>query len=77
MGPREEDNSFLLLGAVAAICALIAFAPVLLEPSQAVAAKGVDKSVKQSTSQVAIDASNLPPARVVVPFSPNTTPSER
>jgi hypothetical protein len=73
MGPREEDNSLLLLGAVAFICGLIAFVPWLLEPTPALAGKSADGMVRQSS----VDAKPLVPARVIVPFTPNTTPSDR
>jgi hypothetical protein len=70
MGPREEDNSILLLSAVALVCGLIAFVPWLLEPTPAVASKNAQR--------VAYERPALPePARVIVPFTPNTTPSQR
>lgn len=65
MGPREEDNGVLLLGAVAAICAMIAFVPDLLGPAPAIAQKAVGIT--------RVDAAK--PARVILPFAPNTTPS--
>lgn len=71
MGPREEDNSVLLLGAVALICGVIAFAPWLAEPTPALAGKAI------TPQAAAIDAGALAPARVIVPFTPNTTPGER
>jgi hypothetical protein len=74
MGSREEDNVTLLLGAVALICLLIAFAPALLAPSQAMA----NKSAVATSDATASDAQrNLSPARVIVPFTPNTTPAAR
>lgn len=69
MGPREEDNTILLLGAVGLICALIAFVPALFEPTPASAGTA---AVADAPS---VDA--MPPARVIVPFTPNTTPGER
>jgi hypothetical protein len=74
MGPREEDNVTLLLGAVALICCLIAFAPALLQPSPAMAGKAADTSPVVAASGVEPD---IAPARVIVPFSPNTTPATR
>lgn len=73
MGPREEDNSLLLLGSVALICGLIAFAPWLIEPKPALATKAYERM----PNAAAIDAGALAPARVIVPFTPNTTPGER
>jgi hypothetical protein len=70
MGPREEDNGVLLLSAVALVCGMIAFVPWLLKPTPAVANKGAQ--------HVAYERPALPePVRVIVPFTPNTTPSQR
>ena len=70
MGPREEDNGVLLLSAVALVCGMIAFVPWLLKPTPAVADKGAQ--------HVAYERPALPePVRVIVPFTPNTTPSQR
>jgi hypothetical protein len=70
MGPREEDNSVFLLSAVALVCGMIAFVPWLLKPTPAVANKGAQ--------HVAYERPALPePVRVIVPFTPNTTPSQR
>ena len=64
MGPREEDNVMLLLVLVSLICATLAGA---LEPGQ-------DRpAVAAAPTVVANDAL----VRVVLPFSPNTTPSQR
>jgi len=73
MGPREEDNSVLLLGSVALICGLIAFVPRLLEPTPALAGKAYERASYGATTE----SRALPPARVIVPFTPNTTPGER
>lgn len=73
MGPREEDNAFLLLGAVGMICGLIAFVPWLLEPGPAMA----DRAAERAPSQVSSLSSQITPARVIVPFTPNTDPGER
>ena len=66
MGPREEDNVMLLLVTVSLICTslvgILEFAHA--RPAVAVAAL---------PTAVAGDA----PVRVVLPFAPNTTPSER
>lgn len=70
MGPREEDNGVFLLSAVALVCGMIAFVPWLLKPTPAVADKGAQ--------HVAYERPTLPePVRVIVPFTPNTTPSQR
>jgi hypothetical protein len=68
MGPREEDNGIFLLGAVALICGAIAFVPWALEPSPAEASKAVTPASRVATSD---------PVRVIVPFTPNTVPSQR
>jgi hypothetical protein len=73
MGPREEDNGLLLLGAVGLICGLIAFVPWLLEPIPAMA----NRASEPATPQAAVASTNMAPARVIVPFTPNTTPGER
>jgi hypothetical protein len=73
MGPREEDNSVLLLGAVGIICGLIACVPWLLEPTPALAGKAPERA----SYAASIQNSALAPARVIVPFTPNTTPGER
>lgn len=77
MGPREEDNGVLLLGAVALICTAIAFVPGLLEPAPAHAAKGADGSVTRSVGDLSQAGLNTQSVRVIVPFTPNTTPGER
>jgi len=70
MGPREEDNSVFLLSAVALVCGMIAFVPWLLEPTPAVASKNTQRVAhERPVSQE--------PVRVIMPFSPNTTPSQR
>ncbi|SFL57670.1 hypothetical protein SAMN03159423_2593 [Bradyrhizobium sp. NFR13] len=49
---------------------MIAFVPWLLEPPRAVASKGAQRvAYEQPPSQE--------PVRVIVPFTPNTTPSQR
>lgn len=70
MGSREEDNGVFLLIAVAFVCGMIAFVPWLLEPTPAVASKsGQRVAYERPASQE--------PVRVIVPFTPNTTPSQR
>jgi hypothetical protein len=69
MGPREEDNGVFLLGAVMVICAGIAFVPWLFEPTPAEASK--------ATINVASQDVTGGPVRVIVPFAPNTIPSQR
>jgi hypothetical protein len=73
MGPREQDNSLLLLSAVTVICGLIAFVPWLMEPTPALAGRSPERMVQQSP----VSTSALAPARVIVPFTPNTTPANR
>jgi len=73
MGPREEDNSLLLLGSVTLICGLIAFVPSLLDPTSRIAETAPDRI----SSKTVIQAGTLSPARVIVPFTPNTTPAQR
>lgn len=70
MGPREEDIGIFLLGAVALVCGMIAFVPWLLEPTSAVASKGTQRVAHERL--VAQES-----VRVIVPFTPNTTPSQR
>jgi hypothetical protein len=69
MGPREEDNSILLLGAVTLICGAIAFVPWLFEPTSA----GATTAPAAVTRTVIKDDH----VRVIVPFTPNTTPNLR
>jgi len=73
MGPPEEDNSLLLLGAVTLICGLIAFVPSLLYPTSRIA----ETAPERISSKTVIQAGTLSPARVIVPFTPNTTPAQR
>lgn len=73
MGPREEDNSPLLLATVVLICGLIAFVPWLLEPTPALAGKANERL----SHAAPVAAGTLAPARIIVPFTPNTTPGER
>lgn len=64
MGPREEDNNMLLIVMVTLICVTIAGVIEASRPGPAMAA---------GDAGVASDAA----VRVVLPFNPNTTPSER
>jgi hypothetical protein len=67
MGPRQEDNSVLLLTAVALICGMIAVLPGLFEPAASVA-----------TSRPPTHVASQEPVRVIgTPFIPNTNPRER
>jgi hypothetical protein len=68
MGPRQEDNSVLLLTAVALICGVIAvLLPGLFEPTASVA-----------TSRPPTRVASQEPVRVIgAPFIPNTNPRER
>lgn len=64
MGPREEDNALLLLVTVSLICgAWIG----ILQSSQSHPAAAAAPTVVASDE----------PVRVVLPFTPNTTPSRR
>ena len=65
MGPREQDNVMLLLVMVTLICSALVGA-LELAPSKAATA------ARPTTL-----ASDVPAVRVILPFSPNTTPSER
>lgn len=64
MGPREEDNGILLLIVVSLICAALVGIFEIGDSRPATAAK---------PTVVASDE----PVRVILPFKPNTTPSER
>jgi hypothetical protein len=64
MGPREEDNVILLLVMVSLICVTVVG---ILEPGQSRPAVVTAPTVMASDQ----------PVRVVLPFSPNTTPSQR
>lgn len=64
MGPREEDNAMLLLVAVSLICTTLVG---VVEFSQA-------KPVVETRPTV---LASDEPVRVILPFSPNTTPSQR
>jgi len=70
MGPREEDNGLFLLSAVALVCGMIAFVPWLLEPTSPVASKGAQRVAYERPAP-------QEPVRVIVPFTPNTVPSQR
>jgi hypothetical protein len=64
MGPREEDNDMLLLLVVSVICASLVG---ILEIGQTRPAAAAKPTVLASDQ----------PVRVILPFTPNTTPSER
>jgi hypothetical protein len=64
MGPREEDNDMLLLVVVSLICATLVS---ILEFGSTKAAVAAKPTVLTSEE----------PMRVILPFKPNTTPSER
>ena len=64
MGPREEDNVMLLLAVVSLICVILVG---ILEPGQSRPAVAAGPTVLASDE----------PVRVILPFSPNTTPSQR
>jgi hypothetical protein len=66
MGPREEDNVMLLLVAVSLICTTLVGILEFAHATPAVAAAA-------RPTVLAGDA----PVRVILPFAPNTTPSER
>jgi hypothetical protein len=64
MGPREEDNALALLVTVSLICAAWIG---ILQTSQS------DSAVAAAPTVVASDEA----VRVLLPFTPNTTPSRR
>lgn len=64
MGPREQDNDLLLLVVVSLICVTVFGMLEIGETRPAVAAR---------TTVLASDE----PVRVVLPFTPNITPSQR
>ncbi|HYI29936.1 MAG TPA: hypothetical protein VD863_19035 [Bradyrhizobium sp.] len=64
MGPREEDNVMLLLVLVSLICVTVVG---VLEPGQSRPAIAAAPTVMASDE----------PVRVVLPFNPNTIPSQR
>jgi hypothetical protein len=64
MGPREEDNVMLLLVAVSLICVTVVG---VLEPGRSRPTLAIAPTM----------AANDEPVRVVLPFSPNTSPSQR
>lgn len=68
MGPREkyleEDNGMLLLTVVSLICATLVG---ILEIDQARPAAAAKPTILASDQ----------PVRIILPFTPNTTPSER
>jgi hypothetical protein len=63
-GPREQDNNVLLLVVVSLICATLVG---ILEFGSTKSAAGVRPTVVASED----------PVRVILPFKPNTTPSQR
>jgi hypothetical protein len=64
MGPREEDNNLLLLVMVSLICAtLVSF----LEFA----------STKPAVTATPTVLAGEEPVRVILPFTPNTTPGQR
>jgi hypothetical protein len=64
MGPREQDNNVLLLVVVSLICATLVG---ILEFGSAKSAVAARPTVLASEE----------PVRVILPFQPNTTPSQR
>ena len=67
MGPREQDNNLLLLLVVSMICAGLAGVVETVQTRPAVAARPTVLASDQPAQ----------PVRVVLPFTPNTTPSQR
>jgi hypothetical protein len=63
MGPREEDNDMLLLVVVSLICATLVGLLEFGSTEPAVAAK--------------LTVASEEPVRVILPFTPNTTPGQR
>jgi hypothetical protein len=70
MGPRQEDNALLLLVTVSLICATFAG---IAETGRTDAAVVVRPTVVASDQPARV----VEPVRVVLPFTPNTTPSQR
>ena len=64
MGPREQDNNMLLLVVVSLICATLVGILELGSTKSAVAARPTVVASEE-------------PVRVILPFKPNTTPSQR
>ena len=64
MGPREQDNNMLLLVVVSLICATLVGILEFGSTKSAVAAKPTVAASEE-------------PVRVVLPFKPKTTPSQR
>ena len=64
MGPREQDNNMLLLVVVSLICATLVGVLGFGSSKSAVAAKPTVAASEE-------------PVRVILPFKPNTTPSQR
>jgi hypothetical protein len=64
MGPREEDNNMLLLVVVSLICATLVGVLEFGSSNPAVAAKPIILVSEE-------------PVRVILPFKPNTMPSQR
>jgi hypothetical protein len=64
MGPREEDNNMLLLVVVSLICATLVGVLEFGSTKPAVAAKPTILASEE-------------PVRIILPFKPNTTPSQR
>jgi hypothetical protein len=64
MGPREEDNNMLLLVVVSLICGTLVGVLELGSTKPAVAAKPTVLASEE-------------PVRVILPFNPNTVPSQR
>ena len=64
MGPREQDNNMLLLVVVSLICATLVGILEFGSTKSAVAGKPTVVASEE-------------PVRVILPFKPNTTPSQR
>ena len=64
MGPREENNDMMLLVVVSLICATLAGIVELGSTKSAFAARPTVVASEE-------------PVRVILPFQPNTTPSQR
>jgi hypothetical protein len=70
MGPREQDNDMVLLVVVTLICVTLAGLVEIGQPTQAMAAH---PAVAARPTMIASDE----PVRVILPFTPNTTPRSR
>jgi hypothetical protein len=77
MGPREEDNGMLLLAAVTLICATLAGVVEIGRPGPVMAARPEVATARPTAAAPPTVVASDVPVRVILPFTPNTTPSAR